>query len=617
MCHEKKQHEQSSELESYRVATISDTPKVIPDRKKIKEEQDKDANMKIVKDWVKKGERPKIQTNRTPAALVSLWKQFNMLKLSNDGLLLRKWISKKEPEEEKSLIVVPDSLVEGIMDVHHSSLRTCHPGVDLSVDLCRREFYWPKMTEDFKEFIAACEKCSAIKQPRRYLRAPLQHLQFHNFNDCLIIDHIVPESIGRTARGFRYILTLTDAWSNYLVAVPVRTQTSKENIEQILRRWVMIFGIPKEIILDNHPGFSSEFFHSVCSYFDCKVTHGTSYLSRSTGKAERNNKRVNQALRAAIPPGQERSWDIYLGYCVMALNSLRNRHTGYSSNRLVFGRENNTPITLLIDNDLKTEVPSKKNKGAYEIYKNMKNTMRKVRENANTDFLYSKFQHDRNILGPFFKEGDLCFVLIECPAHKHSIRWRGPLQVKEVINDHLYVVQITNDTTKVVNISKMKHYVRNKYNEHKYPAKFSSNEQSLVTPSHYKPSLVSVKAPAVNENDSEDEEFITLSDPYKTKNSESNSSNSTPLVVIPRNVELENIQVDNSITTNLYNTEVQGNSSRRCSSSVISLESFDRLLGNDTSSSDEEVIQEPVIVNVEGRRLRDRRTIRPPDRFCP
>ena len=517
------------------VTTTETAPDVTPDRSTICREQDKDQILKIVKQWVREGEKPKLQSNRAPAELVSLWKQFSTLKLSDDGLLLKKWVSRKTLETERELIVVPDSLIESIMKLHHSDLTTCHPGVDISVNLCRRKFYWPKMTEDFKEYIAVCETCSAIKQPQRYLRAPLQHLLFHSFNEAIIVDHIVVEAGGRTPRGYRYILTITDAWSNYLVAIPVKTQTAKENIEQIVRRWILTFGMPKEIIVDNHPGFSAEFFEAVWNYFDCKVTHGTSYKSRSTGKAEMSNKRVNKALRAAIPDGKQKDWDIYLGYCVMALNSLKNRHTGFSSNRLVFGRENNTPISLLVDNEVKTEPLSKSSRGAYEKYKLMKAICRKVRENANVDFLYAKNHHDRNLLGPYFKAGDLCYVLINCPTHKHSIRWRGPLLVNKVINDHLYVVQISPGQEKVINISKMKHFKRNKYKIHKYllPPHPSNDhvppgqDSTSITPSpnhSLKPSKQVTFPSTLNDSDSDsDDDYQVVNLPVFEKRSRSSA----------------------------------------------------------------------------------------------
>ena len=47
----------------------------------------------------------------------------------------------------------------------------------------------------------------------------------------------------RTSRGYRYILTISDAWSNYLVAVPVRSQTAKENIAAIMKNWILKVGM--------------------------------------------------------------------------------------------------------------------------------------------------------------------------------------------------------------------------------------------------------------------------------------------------------------------------------------------------------------------------------------
>ena len=82
----------------------------------------------------------------------------------------------------------------------------------------------------------------------------------------------------------------------------------------------MIHGIPEQIVCDNHPGFSAKFFEAVLETFDCKVIRGTPYLSRSTGKAERTNRRINSASRAIIPPRKESSRDLYLCYATFTLN---------------------------------------------------------------------------------------------------------------------------------------------------------------------------------------------------------------------------------------------------------------------------------------------------------
>jgi len=455
-----------------------------PDLKSIAEEQKKDPILTLVREWVENKDRGKLQANRAPTTLVSYWKQFNLLKIEND-LLKRRWVSGKE-EEERYLILVPESQVEKILEQFHDNITSCHPGAAISTELCRRQFYWPGMMEEFKLYVSACTRCSEMKQPKKYLRAPLQHLFFHSFNDAICVDHIVPSANKKTPRGFRYILTISDCWSNFLVAVPVRTQTATENIRAIFTHWVLRHGMPREIIVDNHPGFTATFFSEVWRAFDCKKTHGTTYKSASTARAENNNKRVNQALRACLPDGKEHCWDAYLGYVTFALNSLNNRRTGYSSNKMVYGRELNMPMSLLVDGDkdIGATLVDSRSKEAYELHKKMKGIMRRVRRNAEVDFGYAQKYHDKNISGPFFKEGELCYVLVSCPKHKYEKRWNGPYMIVKVINDHLYVVQTSPGTESVTNISKMKKYPVNKYSrrvtEQKEQQKNGLMEQKCV-----------------------------------------------------------------------------------------------------------------------------------------
>ena len=334
-------------------------------RERLIEEQKADPILKEVRRWVENKDREKIQVNRVPDLLMSYWKQFSLLTIEND-LLKRKWVRKKE-DDSLQLIVVPETCWESVISKLHDSDESCHAGIEICLARCRQLFYWPGMQEEFTMYINGCIRCGEIKQPRRFLKAPLQHLYFHNMNDAVTVDHIVPSAEQRTPRGFRYILTITDAWSNYLVAIPVRTQTAKENVAAIMKHWVCRFGMFREIIVDNHPGFTADFFHGVFSAFECKTTHGTSYKAASTARAENSNKRVNKALRAILPVGKEHNWDIFLDKVVFALNCMKNSRTGYSGNRLVYGREANVPLNILVD-DNKEFQPTTVNKATQEAY---------------------------------------------------------------------------------------------------------------------------------------------------------------------------------------------------------------------------------------------------------
>ncbi len=375
------------------------------------------------------------------------------------------------------------------MDLIHAG-ESGHAGAANCLELCRRYYYWPKMHECMKLWVAACYKCAASKPPQAYAKAPLQHIQFHAFNDGLIIDHIEPQKLGKTPRGFRYILTMTDGWSNYLVAVPTRSQDAAESISLIRTHWIEKFGTPLELLSDNYPSFKSKFFKTVLKAFDCKTTHGQPYVSRTTGRAERSNRRINTALRTGLPAGCHRDWDLHLGRVTFILNCLRNRHTGHSANYLVFARELNTPLSILAENRGEFEmVPIKQGEysaEAYELYKKCKEITRRVRMHADADFCYAQRYHDKNLKGPYFEEGDEVFVLIQCPSHKFGPKFVGPYKISEKISEHLYRIALPNGEFVIKNIGKLKKYVRNIYSpKHVDPdPRESKGEKMSKTPVH-------------------------------------------------------------------------------------------------------------------------------------
>ena len=122
------------------------------------------------------------------------------------------------------------------MTLYHCGKAVAHSGTDGSLALCRQMFYWPKMKDEFQIFIRACNTCNVTKPPQRHFKAPLRYIIANHFGQGLVIDHIVPAVNQQTPRIYRYILTMTDASSNYVVACPVKTQTAEENICVIMRK---------------------------------------------------------------------------------------------------------------------------------------------------------------------------------------------------------------------------------------------------------------------------------------------------------------------------------------------------------------------------------------------
>ena len=438
------------------------------DLEKIQIAQQDDIILQEVRQWLDKGERPKdIQKLRLPPDLLKYWRQFSLLTIRNN-VLCRKWIKhnkiSNEIEVERYLVLVPDSMVTDILELHHTSMINIHPGIQETTRQIMLQYYWPKLKEDVDLFVKSCIDCGLVKQPQKYLKAPLQHVIAHELNDVLVIDHIIPTVEGTTPRGNRYILTLTDLFSGYVVAVPCKTKESEETIRLIMHHWVLRFGYPRELLADNDPSFTSKFFNAVLAFFNIKPSHGTPYKCSSTSKVERANKRINTALRLTLTDSQLRNWDIYLPYVCFALNGLRSRHTGVSPNLLVFGRKLNTPLDLTLDGKpVVFEQKSTKHGKAWELYRTIRGIVQKARKHAALDFQYSDNSYNKTVKGPYPEEHDWCFTLVNCPSHKFSKRWKGPYKICKKLDDHLYVIELEDGKEKVVNVSKLKKYTRSKF----------------------------------------------------------------------------------------------------------------------------------------------------------
>ena len=518
------------------------------DKQKIVTEQNRDPILMEVKRWLLEGKPEKLQRLRLPAEMITYWKHLNLITVKDD-VLCKKWVKHdkgtNEVEIQRFLVLVPESMKETVLDQHHSSLVTMHPGIDNTCELIRQRYYWPRMRDEVELYVKSCITCGGCKQPNHYLKAPLRHVITYEPMSTISIDHIVPSREGATKRGYRLILSITDVFSGYVMALPCKTKKSEETIRLILHKWCLRFGYPSEILADNDTSFTSELFNEVCSYFKTKVTHGTPYKCSSTSKAERSNKRINQALRVTLSDKQILDWDLYLNFVSFALNGImRSRHTGFSANQIVFGKHLNTPLDLELDGYpiLLDDHASKKKTSAYIIYRTIRDIVQKARRHAALDFGYADSAYNKKVRGPYFEQGDWVFTLIECPQHKFSKRWQGPFEITKKIDNHLYVIDL-GSRDKLVNISKLKPYVKNKYSP-----SYLNVEAPEFTPKTADSTTVTVDSQRDENRDSE-REGAEIEIEYTEQKS-------TPSII----VDAETPQLDQGIPDTVVQTDLQPDS---------------------------------------------------------
>ena len=483
----------------------------------IKAEYSNDRILSTVIKWIRQNRKPDDFNHRSePDELCQYWKDFNLLKLK-DGVLYREWID-ANASTRRQLIVVPCTLIERTLYSCHDTIATCHAGVDACVYRCRQKFYFYKLKHEFELYIGSCLQCARSKQPKAFLRAPMKPIVYSEFNQAISIDHLEPSKTP-TPRGVVALLTICDMYSNYLVCVPVRSVSTEASIKAIVDHWILKHGVPEVITHDLGAGFTSGLWKAVMKAFDIKDVKTTPKYSQSNGKAEACNRKLNQCFRVTLNEREWKNYDLYVKYIVFCLNSLACSRTKLSPNFLVYGRELRMPRDLFVKDDSRledtlmkdTDINYNTRKQARDLYKGIAQITRKVRDNSEKRVKYMKKQYDKRTRGPFFEVGDMCLLLELWPKHKYALKFRGPYKIVEKISDHNYVVDVDGDK-KVVSISKMKHYVPNKYSA----VESASNRAGDVN-EHVPSKSKHKKSKVITKSDSSDDDNDVIVTMYRPK----------------------------------------------------------------------------------------------------
>ena len=457
--------------------------------------------------WVKNGKKPtKINSAKCHRETFHYWKNFNLLSFTR-GIL---YIDRINPNTKKvdKVIVLPQTLIQRALYMFHNTLANCHPGADNSYETCCKKFYFYKMRNEFEMWVKACIICNKTKQTRAFRKAPLVPIIYNHFNQAISVDLLEPTKTPTPRRNVA-LLTITDMFTSYLVCVPVKSTSTEETIRNIIEHWFCRFGMCSTIHHDLGTNFTSKLFKAVLKAFQIKDKPGTSFHSQTQGKIESQNRRLNMCFRACLSDKDFKNYDLYAKYITFVLNSLKSVRTGYSAYFLVHGHEPVMPRDMFIEDNrlekLQNGEVTTAESTAYELYRQMRDTARRVIIKTKQRAQYMATQYDKKVKGPFFEKGEYCLVLVNVPKHKFSEKWKGPYLITDKINDWNYIISIEGQE-KIINVEKMKPYVINKYSILPQPTSPSKVENPIPTEN------VNTKSDQDSDSSSDEEFFITFSD---------------------------------------------------------------------------------------------------------
>ena len=151
--------------------------------------------------------------------------------------------------------------------------------------------------------------------------------------------------LPRTLKGNEYILVMVDQFTKWIECIPLPSQNAEDTAKTAVNQFFSRFGYPCQIVTDQGTNFESTLFKEMCELLRIRKDHTTPYRPSANGQAERMNSTIMAAVRSYIR--QYNEWDEQLPLIASALRSSVNRHTGFTANRLMLGREIRIPAEIM------------------------------------------------------------------------------------------------------------------------------------------------------------------------------------------------------------------------------------------------------------------------------
>jgi hypothetical protein len=141
-----------------------------------------------------------------------------------------------------------------------------------------------------------------------------------------------------SSKGHWYILAITDYFTKWVEAIPMKSVTSKDVINFIKEHVIHRFGMPQTITTDGGSVFISEEFRKFAADMGIKLIKSSPYYAQANGQAETSNQSLIKLVKRKIDE-HPRRWHEVLSEALWAYRISCHGATKTLPYHLVYGQE--------------------------------------------------------------------------------------------------------------------------------------------------------------------------------------------------------------------------------------------------------------------------------------
>ena len=263
----------------------------------------------------------------------------NPFEVDDGGILYR-----RKHGNRNRRVVVPDSLKAFVLRRHHGLPLSGHCGRRKVYNKMVERYWWKGMSRDVKRWVRACLVCAKRKTTRPLKAGPPRSVCVTKRPfDIVAIDLVGPCS--QTLDGNKYILTMLDVFTRWVIAVPIPSKESRIIANGLYRHLLTKHGCPSKIYSDRGSEFVNKGLSTMCRQWGVRQIKTTGWQPQAN-PVERVHRWLNSGMSSLSSKfGSE--WDNYVDAVVFAYNVSKNDSTGFSPYSLIYGRDPSLPDDIM------------------------------------------------------------------------------------------------------------------------------------------------------------------------------------------------------------------------------------------------------------------------------
>lgn len=192
---------------------------------------------------------------------------------------------------------------------------------------------------DIAMFIKKCVTCRQVKVEHQRRVGKLQPLPIPEWKwDDIFMN------FPRTPSGKNSVWVIADRLTKSVYFLPVNNTDSLEKLIRLyVKEIVRLHGVPKSIVLDRDPRFTSHFWKSLQAASGTKLRFSTAYHPQTDGQSERIIQTLEDMLKACIMEFQG-SWKNHLPLIEFSYNNSFHASFQMALYEALYGRKCRLPL---------------------------------------------------------------------------------------------------------------------------------------------------------------------------------------------------------------------------------------------------------------------------------